>query len=59
MEMKDGEITRLNVDGKEIPASEFDQYNELAEELQRSTPPIPYRRCHLSRACLPCHPCLR
>ncbi len=41
MEMKDGEITRLNVDGKEIPASEFDQYNELAEELQRSTPPIP------------------
>ncbi len=41
MEMKDGEITRLNVDGKEIPASEFNRYNELAEELQRSTPPVP------------------
>jgi len=41
MEMKDGEITRLNVDGKEIPASEFNRYNELAEELQRNTPPIP------------------
>ncbi|MCC6282819.1 MAG: M48 family metalloprotease [Saprospiraceae bacterium] len=41
LEMKDGEITRLNVDGKEIPASEFDQYNKLAAELQRSTPPVP------------------
>lgn len=41
MEMKDGEITRLNVDGKEIPASEFNQYNDLAKELQRSTPPVP------------------
>lgn len=41
MEIKDGEITRLNVDGKEIPAAEFDQYDKLAEEMQRSIPPPP------------------
>lgn len=46
MELNNGEITRLNVDGKEIPAEEFNMYGELARELQRSAmvapvPPMP------------------
>ena len=41
MELKDGQITRLNLDGKEIPASEFGEYGTLARELQSSIPPPP------------------
>ena len=41
MELKDGQITRLNLDGKEIPASEFGEYGQLAQELQRTVPPPP------------------
>ncbi len=41
MEMKDGEVTRLNIDGKEIPTSEFNQYESLTMELQRSSAPPP------------------
>ena len=47
MELNDGKITRLNVDGKEIPADEYQQYSELTTELQRTamtpppTPPFP------------------
>lgn len=46
IELNNGEITRLNVDGKEIPPAEFNQYGKLAAELQRSAsvapaPPMP------------------
>ena len=41
MELKDGQITRLNLDGKEIPASEFGEYGTLARELQSTVPPPP------------------
>jgi len=41
-EYKDGKLTRLNIDGKEIPASEFSQHEALAAELlEEMTPPTP------------------
>ncbi|MCK6692814.1 MAG: M48 family metalloprotease, partial [Thermoanaerobaculia bacterium] len=41
MEMLDDKITRLNVDGKEIPESEFPQYQSLTDELRRDVAPAP------------------
>jgi len=43
LELKDGEITQMNIDGKEIPAAEFGQYRALTDELRRdiATPPLP------------------
>jgi beta-lactamase regulating signal transducer with metallopeptidase domain len=42
MDLKDGTITRLMIDGKEIPASEFDQYNDLKNEVwEDAAPPAP------------------
>jgi beta-lactamase regulating signal transducer with metallopeptidase domain len=42
MDLKDGVITRLMIDGKEIPASEFDQYNDLKYEVwEDAAPPAP------------------
>jgi len=41
MELNNGQITRLNLDGKEIPATEFGEYGQLARELQRAVPPPP------------------
>jgi bla regulator protein blaR1 len=41
-EYKDGKLSRLNIDGKEIPASEFPQHEALAAELMEDTaPPAP------------------
>lgn len=41
-EFQDGQVTRLNIDGKEIPATEFDQHREVTEGLLRDvTPPPP------------------
>jgi bla regulator protein blaR1 len=41
-EYKDGKLTRLNIDGKEIPEAEFEQHEALAEELaERTAPPAP------------------
>lgn len=41
-EFKDGQLTRLNIDGKEIPESEFGQHEELTNDLLREThPPAP------------------
>ncbi|GAB4499864.1 MAG: hypothetical protein OHK0019_37560 [Saprospiraceae bacterium] len=47
-EYENEKLTRLNIDGKEIPASEFDQYRDLTNELQREhrapiapMPPMP------------------
>ena len=37
-----GKLTRLNIDGKEIPATEFEQHSTLTEALlEESVPPIP------------------
>lgn len=41
VEFNDGEISRLNIDGKEIPASEYEDHEELIESLQAETPPAP------------------
>lgn len=41
MEINDGRITRLNVDGKEIPAEQYDQYSDLTDDLLNVTPPPP------------------
>lgn len=41
MEMLDDKITRLNVDGKEIPESDFPQYQSLTDELRRDVAPAP------------------
>ncbi|HRI59052.1 MAG TPA: M56 family metallopeptidase, partial [Saprospiraceae bacterium] len=47
-EYQDNKLTRLNIDGKEIPASEFEQHRDLTNELRRElrapvapTPPMP------------------
>lgn len=47
-EYQDGRLTRLNVDGKEIPETEFDQHRDLTNELRRELrapiapiPPMP------------------
>ncbi len=39
--MKNGEITYLKIDGKEIDAAEYAEYGDLVEELIASTPPPP------------------
>lgn len=41
MELQDGEISRLNIDGTEVPPAEFAQHEALTEELLRSVPPAP------------------
>ncbi len=41
MEAQDGEVTRLNIDGKEIPANELDQHRALTNDLIRDVPPVP------------------
>ncbi|MCC6410754.1 MAG: M48 family metalloprotease [Saprospiraceae bacterium] len=42
MELQNGEIKRLNIDGKDIPASDFNQYQTLVAELMEdATPPAP------------------
>lgn len=41
-EYQDGQVTRLNIDGKDIPAAEFGQHRDLTDGLLReSTPPPP------------------
>jgi beta-lactamase regulating signal transducer with metallopeptidase domain len=47
-EYQDGKLTRLNIDGKEIPEAEFDQHRDLTNELRRELraplapmPPMP------------------
>lgn len=47
-EYQDGKLTRLSIDGKEIPAAEFDQHQEIVEALEEDiapptfpTPPSP------------------
>lgn len=42
VEMEKGKITQLEIDGKEVPAAEFDQYQEEIEDyLAMSNPPVP------------------
>jgi len=41
MEVKDGEVTRLNIDGKEIPANEITQHRALTNDLIRNMVPPP------------------
>jgi hypothetical protein len=41
MEMTDGQLTRLNIDGKDIPASEFSQHQALTNDLLHDVPPPP------------------
>lgn len=42
MELQNGEIKRLNIDGKDIPSSDFNEYEELIADLMVvSTPPPP------------------
>lgn len=41
MELEDGKITRLNVDGKEIEESDFPEYESLTDELLQEAPPAP------------------
>ncbi len=40
-EFKNGRITRLNIDGKEIPEAEFEAHEAIIEELAADTPPPP------------------
>jgi len=40
-EFQDGQVTRLNIDGKEIPATEFDQHRDVTEGLLRDVTPPP------------------
>jgi beta-lactamase regulating signal transducer with metallopeptidase domain len=37
-EYRDNELTRLSIDGKEIPTSEFDRHRDLTNELLRDIP---------------------
>ena len=43
MKMKDGEITNLKIDGKDIPKEDFDKYEDVTEDLMTNlpTPPAP------------------
>lgn len=44
MDIKDGEVTRLNIDGREIPATEWSQHQALTNDIRRdmdSAPPPP------------------
>jgi len=40
-EYKDGKLTRLSIDGKEIPASDFEQHEALIESLEEDIPSPP------------------
>ncbi|MDO8368328.1 MAG: M56 family metallopeptidase [Saprospiraceae bacterium] len=40
-EYKNGKLQRLNIDGKEIPESEFAQHEALIENLEEDVPPPP------------------
>lgn len=40
-EYNDGELIRLNIDGKDIPQSEFDQHEEVIESLEEDMPSPP------------------
>jgi bla regulator protein BlaR1 len=40
-EFKNGKITRLNIDGKEIPEAEFEAHEAIIEELSEDVPPPP------------------
>lgn len=44
MNVEDGEIKYLKIDGKEIPPSEYDRYKEITEELDepKAPPPPPH-----------------
>lgn len=47
-EYKDGKLSRLNIDGKEIPESEFEQHEALVEDLaEDATPPQPPHAPHI------------
>lgn len=41
MEVLDGKITRLNVDGKDIPETEFEEYEALTESIREESAPPP------------------
>ena len=41
MKMKDGEITNLKIDGKDIPKEDFDKYEEVTEDLMTNLPVPP------------------
>ncbi len=41
MEVKDGQVTRLNIDGREIPDNELAQHRALTRDLMRDIPPPP------------------
>lgn len=42
MELQDGQITRLTIDGKEIAEQDFPKYQKLTDEIRsESTPPAP------------------
>ncbi len=40
-ELQDGKITKLSIDGKEIPEAEFPKYEGLVEEMLADMPPPP------------------
>ena len=40
-EFKNGELKRLNIDGREVPASDFAQHQALIENLEADVPPPP------------------
>jgi bla regulator protein BlaR1 len=43
LELENGQITRLNIDGQEIPEAEFEEHSDLMDELllESSAPPPP------------------
>lgn len=41
VEYQDGEVTRLNIDGKDISSAEYEAHQDLLESLQADMPPAP------------------
>jgi bla regulator protein blaR1 len=41
MDLENGKITRLVIDGREIPATEYEAHQDLIDELSEATPPPP------------------
>jgi Antirepressor regulating drug resistance, predicted signal transduction N-terminal membrane component len=41
VEYRDGQLTRLTIDGREVPPAEFDQHQALVEELMQGMPVPP------------------
>ncbi|MFN8304489.1 MAG: M56 family metallopeptidase [Saprospiraceae bacterium] len=41
MDVQDGQITRLNINGQDVPANQYTQHQDLTDELLRNLAPAP------------------